>query len=192
MEKNKLDNPVWHSLNETHKKFSLEYGGLKFYIPEYCPFGGFIKKDNLVKGINEHSALIKKFYTFGEKPLFSSKITLNKNLVCNQMLLEQSIGIKIVEPIIELKSATQKTDLSKLVNLVQPGYFKIKTSDLGTYFGIYKNGQLIAAAGERMKMDNFTELSAIVTHPEHTRKGYATQLIKIVTDKVFNLSLIHI
>ena len=37
----KLDNPVWHSLSETHKNFSIVYIHLKFYGPDYCPFGGF-------------------------------------------------------------------------------------------------------------------------------------------------------
>jgi predicted GNAT family acetyltransferase len=37
-----------------------------------------------------------------------------------------------------------------------------------------------------MKMNKFTELSAIVTHPEHTGKGYAKQLITYASNKVFN------
>ena len=37
-----------------------------------------------------------------------------------------------------------------------------------------------------MKMDNFTELSAIITHPEHTGKGYAKQLIAYASKKIFS------
>ncbi len=37
----KLDNPVWHSLSEVHQKFAVDYDGIKFYHPDYCPFGGF-------------------------------------------------------------------------------------------------------------------------------------------------------
>ena len=39
----KLDNPVWFSLSETHQSFAVDYGSVKFYHPEYCPFGGFEK-----------------------------------------------------------------------------------------------------------------------------------------------------
>jgi hypothetical protein len=39
---NKLDNPVWHSLNETHHSFGIDYNEIKFYHPDYCPFGDFI------------------------------------------------------------------------------------------------------------------------------------------------------
>jgi len=30
-EEEKLDNPVWNSLNETHKSLSIEYDETKFY-----------------------------------------------------------------------------------------------------------------------------------------------------------------
>lgn len=36
-----------------------------------------------------------------------------------------------------------------------------------------------------MKMDGYTELSAIVTHPQHTGKGYAKQLIVHASNKIF-------
>ena len=67
---------------------------------------------------------------------------------------------------------------------MQPGYFKNKTSQLGDYYGIFQNGDLVAVAGERMKMNDFVEVSAIVTHPEHTGKGYAKQLITYVVNKI--------
>jgi predicted GNAT family acetyltransferase len=70
--------------------------------------------------------------------------------------------------------------------LVQPGYFKKDTNLLGHYYGIFKNGQLIAASGERMKMNDYTEVSAIVTHPLHTGNGYATQLIAHTVNNILD------
>ena len=174
----KLNNPVWNSLNETHGTFSIKYDGIKFYAPEYCPFGGFINLEN-------SSAKNNNFYVVGKKPLFSNALTLNKNLVCNQMILDKPINISINEEIVELKTQRQKTELFHLVNMIQPGYFNSKTSDLGNYFGIYKDEKLIAVTGERMKMNEFTEISAVITHPEHTGKGYAKQLIKQTTNQIF-------
>ena len=52
---NKLDNPVWNSLSETHKDLAIEYGSIKFYHPDYCPFGGFINGENTAEGIFEYS-----------------------------------------------------------------------------------------------------------------------------------------
>ena len=36
----KLDNPVYHSLNEYHEKFCLNFGDSKFYNLEVAAFGG--------------------------------------------------------------------------------------------------------------------------------------------------------
>jgi len=37
----KLKNPVWHSLQETHKEFLIDYNGVQFYKPDICIFGAF-------------------------------------------------------------------------------------------------------------------------------------------------------
>ena len=41
MNDKKLDNPVWFSLNESHKSVALEYGETFCYHPDYCPLDGF-------------------------------------------------------------------------------------------------------------------------------------------------------
>lgn len=186
MEIDKLDNPVWFSLEETHKNFAVNYQGVKFYHPDYCPFGGFINTDKTAIGIDEYAKLTNNFYVVGNKPIFTNKIQINKELVCNQMLLDCLINIEITEQIIELQTINHKADLFNLVNFVQPGYFKNNTVDLGNYYGIYKQDKLVAVTGERMKMNNYTELSAVVTHPEHTGKGYAKQLLCYASNKIFN------
>lgn len=186
METNKLDNPTWHSLSETHKDFAVEYDDIKFYHPDYCPFGGFINSDKTATGIEAYAPLTNNFFVVGNKPNSNDKVWLNNELVCNQMLLDEQIEVEIHEHIVQLQTAIHKVDLLNLVNLVQPGYFKNKTSDLGNYYGIYKDEKLVAVTGERMKMDTYTELSAIVTHPDFTGKGYAKQLIKFASDKIFN------
>ena len=55
---------------------------------------------------------------------------------------------------------------------------------LGDYFGIFKHEKLVAVTGERMKMNAFTEVSAVVTHPIQTGKGYAKQLIAHTVNKI--------
>lgn len=36
-----------------------------------------------------------------------------------------------------------------------------------------------------MKMNDFTEVSAIITHPDYTGKGYAKQLTAYVVNQIF-------
>jgi len=182
---NKLDNPVYYSLIETHQHLAIDYNRIKFYQPDYCPFGGFINLGDIESGIEKYSKLADNFFVIGDEPNFNNKVKLNKELVCNQMILDKLNPIETTAQVIELHTAAHKADLSNLVDLIQPGYFKSKTSEMGNYYGIYKSGQLVAVTGERMKMNEYTEVSAVVTHLEHTRKGYAKQLVNFTCHKIF-------
>jgi len=175
-EDKKLDNPVWFSLSETHQHFAVSYDNVKFYDPEYCPFGGFEKNTGIAQSLDEYAAMAGNFFIVGEKPGISNHLKLKKELVCLQMVITDSIGTEIKDRIVKL--TYKNTDaLHQLVSLVQPGYFKKKTAVLGDYFGIFKNEELIAVTGERMKMNDFVEVSAVITHPRHTGQGYAKQLV---------------
>ena len=185
MNAEKLDNPTWYALTETHKEFAIDYDGIKFYHPDYCPFGGFINENATKNGIDNYAQLQNSFYVVGNRPAFEG-VFLEKELVCDQMLLDQKIDLEISHPITVLESIIQKKELFELVNLVQPGYFKSKTADLGNYYGIYSAGKLVAVTGERMKMDGYTEVSAVVTHPEYTGRGYAKQLVAYACNQIFN------
>jgi GNAT superfamily N-acetyltransferase len=181
----KLDNPVWYSLSETHRDFAIQYDSIKFYQPHYCPFGGFEKAGKYSNHIDEYSKLIDNFYIVGEKPTISKKLKFKKELVCLQMLLEERIDTIITETIIRL-TEDHATELFKLVNEIQPGYFMEKTFLLGDYFGIFINGEMVAVTGERMKMDQCVEVSAIVTSHNYRGKGYARQLIAHTVNNIFN------
>ncbi len=180
----KLDNPVWHSLNENHKSFSISFGKLGCYQPDACPFAGYAGGPEISPEIEEYSKLINNFFIVGERPEFPRNLKLARELVCLQMVLDRSLDLEIHENIVVLNNQHEKETFD-LVNLVQPGYFMARTINLGNYYGIFKNGILVAVAGERMKMDGFTEVSAIVTHPDHTGNGYAKQLIAHTTSKIF-------
>jgi ribosomal protein S18 acetylase RimI-like enzyme len=182
----KLDNPTWYSLSETHQEFSINYNNIKFYNPDYCPFGGVIIPENISESIDEYSKLTDGFFVVGEKPQLSNQLKLNKELICLQMISNNRIDVEIKEEIVALKTSEHIDALFELVNLVQPGYFKRQTALLGSYFGIFKDNKLIAVTGERMKMNDFTEISAIVTHPEYTGQGYAKQLIAHTVNNIFD------
>lgn len=180
---NKLDNPVWHSLNETHAGFSINYDNLKCYQPDYCPFGGYNPGNSISNYLEEYAALIDNFFIVGEKPDFPLILELKNELVCLQMTIDRQPKTPLNENIIRLNGVYEQ-ELFELVNLVQPGYFRRKTVLLGDYYGIFKNNVLVSVTGERMKMNELTEISAVVTHPGHVGKGYAKQLMAYVINKI--------
>ncbi len=171
-------------MSETHQSFSVDYGNTKFYHPDYCPFGGFETIEDTAKHIDEYSTLVGSFFIVGKKPKLSGQVQLKQELVCLQMVIEKKIGLEASENITAL-TEEHTEPLFQLVTSVQPGYFKRKTALLGSYFGIFKDGQLVSVTGERMKMDDFVEVSAIVTDPRHTGKGYAKQLIAYTVNNIF-------
>lgn len=179
----KLDNPVWHSVSESHWDFAIDYKNIKFYHPDYCPFGGFEIPNDISDSIDAYSFLIDSFFVVGEKPTLSDKLLLKNELICAQMIVSGKIQMEYKNTIVQLTQKHTKA-LFDLVNLVQPGYFKEKTALLGNYYGIFEEGKLIAVTGERMKMDDFVEISAVVTHPEHTGKGLAKQLVAHTTNAI--------
>lgn len=179
----KLDNPVWHSLSETHSKFVIKYNGIKFYDPEYCSFGG-ADKVYATEAIGDYAQLTKNFFIVGENPNLPRGLKLNKEVVCLQMVIDRPINVSITNKVVELTSEHSEA-LYQLVNLVQPGYFMMKTAHMGNYYGIFENGILVAVTGERMQMDAFVEISAVITHPEYTGKGFAKQLVAYAVNTIF-------
>lgn len=181
----KLDNPVLFSLSESHEKFSVDFDGVKFYHPDYCPFGGFETSEDISKQIAEYATLVDNFFIVGERPELPAGLKVKKELICLQMISHERINADGEENIVALTSEYADL-LFQLVNLVQPGYFKRKTALLGNYFGIFRNGELVSVAAERMTMNDAVEVSAIVTHPAHTRQGHAKQLIEHTVNQIFN------
>lgn len=179
----KLDHPVWNSLAETHKQHCLNIGSFRFFDPEYCPFGTFIDSETNPEHLEQYSMLTDKFFVVGRKPENPGSLQMANELICDQMVLQQLNPVNFTEDIIPLNENYQE-ELYELVTMVMPGYYRKKTSDLGRYYGIFKDGQLVAATGERMAIDGAAEVSAVVTHPLHLGKGYAKQLVAYVSKQI--------
>jgi predicted GNAT family acetyltransferase len=49
---------------------------------------------------------------------------------------------------------------------------------MGAYYGIRRQGRLVAMAGERLRPPGWTEVSAVCTDPEHRGQGLAGRLVR--------------
>lgn len=180
----KLDNPVWHSLNEAHQQFALGEQELKLYPPNVSPFVGINSKDRrILHKLDDYIQTKEPFFIIGDLPdVPPNNYVVQPELICAQMIQTETIEVSVTEEIIYLNEA-YNDPLTELVNFVQPGYFRKDTRLMGDYFGIFKDGQLVAVTGERMRMNGFTEISAVVTHPDFTGRGYAKQLVAHTVNK---------
>jgi GNAT superfamily N-acetyltransferase len=192
----KLKNPVWYSLNETHKKFLIEFDGVQFYKPEICNFGDLFDETKTAKALNEYSKIADKFFLVSENqvPIIDTDhVVLKKKIDGCQMVLENLIDIEITENIV-LLSEKYIDEIYDLIWLVMPGYYQKKGFEMGKYYGIFKDNKLVSITGQRMQTDNFIEVSGVVTHPDYTKKGYAKQLVAYTTKEILKekkLPILH-
>ena len=69
-------------------------------------------------------------------------------------------------------------EMIQLATLTKPGPFSTRTIEFGHYHGIFENNRLAAMTGQRLHVDNYTEISAVCTHPDFLGKGYAGTLMR--------------
>ncbi|MFF7472152.1 GNAT family N-acetyltransferase [Streptomyces sp. NPDC008092] len=95
-------------------------------------------------------------------------------------------GVQFVDTALRAEPAPEAVrlgpdDVPEMLDLVartEPGPFRTRTVEMGTYLGIRHRGRLVAMAGERLRPPGWTEISAVCTDPEH--RGLATRLIRAV------------
>ena len=182
----KLKNPVWYALQETHKKFLIANNGVSFYNPEINNFGAFFDKNKTTNALNHYSLLTDKFFLVSENltPISDNKtVVLEKKIDGCQMIFNNLVNVNISEEII-LLTEQHINEVYNLIWLVMPGFYQKRGFEMGDFFGIFKNNKLVAIAGQRMQTDDFTEISSVVTHPNYTRKGFAKQLIYHTTKSI--------
>ena len=180
-----LDNPAWHALQTVHSNFATGTATIKRYPANVlrglaCEDAG----SAILKDIEPWVSPAEKFFMIGDLAPLPASWSVYVKLDCIQMICPKVIMpfSKINAEIIPLTEADHDKML-ELVNLVMPGYYHKNTPLLGNYWGIKQDNKLVAMAGERLKITGFTEVSAVVTDPEFTGKGFAQQLVAHVAAK---------
>ena len=175
-----LNNPVYHALLSGDRRFSLGSDNVKFFDEQVSPFAGF------EQGYDKGFADLYDLLPPGRKILYAipSVITqppgwkLLDEIRGLQFVYEAGSEIKTGFPNIVPLEQIHVAQMMQLASLTRPGPFGSKTIDFGYYFGIFDNQELVAMTGQRLHVQNFTEISAVCTHPGHTGKGYAHSLIQ--------------
>lgn len=179
----KLDNPAWHALTETHAGFALGTDDLKRYDPAIVLFAGFdLKEKNITEKFDHVFKPGDSFFLFDDFPALPKNYGIETVVQCVQMVCEKPSLHDITENLVQLEQTNWK-EMYTLVSEVFPGYYLPNTPLMGNYSGIFKEGKLVAMAGERLRMYGLTEISAVVTHPGHQGRRYAQQLVMHLNNK---------
>src|SRR5579885_754539 len=177
-----LDNPFWSSLRTVHRHLAIGSEDVARYPAEFAPFLGVasanVEGDETIAPLLQANEIV---LLLGVLPKLSDAWQLETFRPLAQMIREEPLEVIDGPEIIELDE-THRADVLALTALVYPHYFRLRTMELGRYFGIYKDGRLAAMIGERLGTDTHTEMSAICTHPDFTGRGYARRLTAFLTD----------
>jgi len=175
---------VWSALTTGHQHLALVSGGVRKYRANVAPFAAFAPGLPAEEAATSLHALMQPgemTYVIVEKELIDLPGLTNEGaLLTVQMAWPKDLVIPEPEPnareIVPL-TCDNSSEMMGLIEIAFPGFFRERTCLMGPYSGIYENGELIAMAGDRMITDKLREVSGVCTHPDHTGKGLASQLI---------------
>ncbi len=183
-----LDNPIWNALNSEDKNKNQGNETVSIFYPEISPFVGL-----------ENWSASSQQQLFTQLPIARSCSTLIASPFVLEPYWDLVFSLTLYQLVCSsIKPFSGKQALIKqlgdedipamlaLTALTKPGPFTQRTIDFGNYVGIFENQQLVAMAGERLHLANYTEVSAVCTHPDHVGKGYAALLVHHLTQQILS------
>ncbi|MGF2414019.1 MAG: GNAT family N-acetyltransferase [Ferruginibacter sp.] len=178
--KHVLHNPVFNALSSGDQHLSFGTDTVKNFDEAVSPFVGF--EENYSNGFADLYDLLPA----GRKILYAipSPITtphgwqVKHEIKGLQLVYEGSTVIENDFKNVQSLNETHINQMVALATLTKPGPFGTGTINFGYYHGIFDNAKLVAMTGQRLHVENYTEISAVCTHPSYTGKGYANTLMQ--------------
>jgi GNAT superfamily N-acetyltransferase len=180
-----LDNAAWASLNGAHKRFAETYGKAMRYQTDVAAF-------HVLPPSPGPSAWadLAELAGAGQELMMGGGVP--KPPPDGWEVLRHLDGVQLVGPAVRGAADPEAVrlgaaDLPEVLDLVartEPGPFRERTIELGTYLGIRRGGVLVAMAGERLHPDGWSEISAVCTDPAYRGQGLAGRLIRALVAEI--------
>jgi ribosomal protein S18 acetylase RimI-like enzyme len=175
-----LRNPVYAALTGPHATFAETRGNARRYPNAVAPFLGL--PDNptdqdwadaaVLLGPGTTAALMRPDFAVPEQ------FKLDRQFDLVQFVAPSTLAAPADEAVV--LGPDDVPEMLALVALTDPGPFRSRTIELGTYLGIRRDAELVAMAGTRFALPEYTEISAVCTHPSYQGQGLARRLIAAV------------
>lgn len=175
-----LDNPVYASLSGPHAGIAQACGRALRYPADVAPF---IALPSRPAGRDWRDAIAlmgprARVATLRVSSRLPDGLTVINSFEVVQMVSEKTAGADDPEAI--RLGPDDVPEMAALVRATNPGPFLSRTVELGDYYGIRRDGRLVAMAGERLHAEGWTEISAVCTVPDHRGQGIASRLVQAV------------
>lgn len=175
-----LDNPVFYSLQSKDAHLGGGKENAKYFNEEVSPFAGF--PDDNENGFSELHELLPP----GRRILFATRKQITQP--SGWQLQHEIKGLQFVFTGNQISNSISVTpvplapehvnEMIALATLTKPGPFSKRTIEFGHYHGVFRDDKLVAMTGQRLHVGNFTEISAVCTHPDYLGKGFAAALVQ--------------
>jgi len=179
-----LDNPIWRALTTRQAHLGDHHGIASKFHAEVSQLGGFAEPD---------FAALARLVPIGEVAgIFIDEVSATPGfeIVLTAPLLQMTYGARAIDDdaaakhAIESLTAADVPAMMALAALTKPGPFNRRTSEMGEFFGIRVGGELVAMAGQRLRLPGHIEVSAICTHPDHVGRGYGAALTRFQVRRI--------
>jgi ribosomal protein S18 acetylase RimI-like enzyme len=174
-----LDNPIWWALDSHHQHLGQRWGMAARYPASVSRLAGLAVATS--EAFSDLEALVQPgervtlFTAEPPKPPPQWQVLQARQLeqmVCELLLVNRP-------PPAPVLGEADVPDMLALVAITDPGPFLPGTIQMGRYVGFRSadDNILMAMAGERLRLDQFTEISAVCTSSAHRGHGYAGALV---------------
>ncbi|HWU14320.1 MAG TPA: GNAT family N-acetyltransferase [Caulobacter sp.] len=182
-----LDRPVWSAFTGHQADLALRDGKALRVHPDFGLFAA--TADHAPETLAALGRLVHAYpgevgvvERFDLPPVPGTQVT--KRAVLHQMVAHTLARPKPGDFEIQPLGEADSPQMVALAALTAPRPFFSRTHELGEFVGVKVDGQLAAMAGERLRPEGFTEVSAVCAHPDHRGKGYAARLMLHVAGKI--------
>lgn len=181
-----LDNLAWHALTTVHAHLAEGSGPVRRYQPDVA---GFVAIESSTP---QAWQALAELVGPGQEVMLSGREAKQPPPGWErlgggygfQMVLAGFNDVPVADVEISILGPAHVPEILDLIELTKPGPFRPRTIELGEYSGIFADGVLVAMAGERLQTPDFTEVSAVCTHPSVRGLGYASTLTRHVANGI--------
>lgn len=186
-----LDNPAYSALTGPHRHFARAIGaGILCYPDNVCPFFGVPDPmpewtdPALLTVLAGRSVTMIGHHAESDLP---GAWPVSFEAAGVQMVLDDGVATEAGTPAGFEPVRLGPADVPEMLDLVartRPGPFFDHTIDMGLYLGVRDRGALVAMAGERLRPEGWTEISAVCTDPAYRGRGLGAMLLLQMAQRI--------
>lgn len=176
-----LDRPIWNMLHGRQAGLAVVTGPVCRIDPAYGPFAAAApgQEEALADLLTSADDEVWIVETEELAPPPGTRVLRRAALL--QMIADCPARPCEPDPEIEPLTEADGAEMAALAYLTEPGPWRPLTYRYGAFFGIRREGRIVAMAGERMRpAPGLAEVSGVCTLPDCRAQGLAGRLIRHV------------